>query len=243
MQRRLIQVKSQHLNRVTEVLAFGHAGQPVLLFPTAGGNHTEAEDRDLIRSIRWLIEDGRVRVYCCGSVADEGWLSPGCPPAQKALLQTRFDRYLAEELVPWIFEDTGSRDRLFATGASLGAYNAVNVHARHPDLFRLTIAMSGTFDFDRWMQGHRDLDYYLNQPLQFVPNLGAGKQLELLRQGYFHIVTGRGRWEAPWESVRLGQALGGKQIPNYVDLWGTEVDHDWPSWRTMLPVFLDRFVG
>jgi esterase/lipase superfamily enzyme len=28
-------------------------------------------------------------------------------------------------------------------------------------------------------------------------------------------------------------------VPNRVDPWGPEYDHDWPTWRAMLPLYLD----
>lgn len=224
------------------VAAWGHAGRPVLLFPTAGGDYLECERFLMIQMLRPLIEAGRIRVYACGSISGEGWLSNDAAPAHKAWLQGRFDTYLADELVPWIRHDVGDPSvRLVAAGASIGAYNAVNAATKHPDQFGLTIAMSGTYWFDRWMDGHRDDTYYFNMPVLFLPGV-SGRQLELLRQSYFHIASGRGRWEAPGESLALGQILGAKGIPNWVELWGEDVDHDWPTWRTMLPMFLDRFV-
>ena len=30
------------------------------------------------------------------------------------------------------------------------------------------------------------------------------------------------------------------RIPNRVDQWGEEWDHDWPTWRAMLPLYLDE---
>jgi esterase/lipase superfamily enzyme len=27
-------------------------------------------------------------------------------------------------------------------------------------------------------------------------------------------------------------------VPNRVDLWGPDHDHDWPTWREMLPKYL-----
>lgn len=241
MNRRLHQWFSPELNREMPVATWGHAGTPLLLFPTAGGDFLECERFLMIKVLTGLIEAGRIRVYACGSISSEGWMDTEAHPAHKSWLQARFDAYLSRELVPWIRHDIGDPAvRLIGSGASLGAYNAVNAGLKHPDQFWLTIAMSGTFDFDRWMDGHRDDNYYFNQPFLSVPNLGPSAQLDWLRKSFFLIATGRGRWEAPWESTRLGQALGGKQIPNYVDLWGHDVDHDWPSWRTMLPMFLDR---
>lgn len=242
MNRRIHGWYSPELGREMQVAAWGDGGKPVLLFPTAGGDFLEAERFLLLKVLQPLIDAGRVRVYACGSVSGEGWMNDDARPGHKAWLQARFDAYLSRELVPWIRHDVGDPDvRLIGTGASLGAYNAVNAALKHPDQFWLTVGMSGTYDFDRWMSGHIDDNYYFNQPFRYLPGMAEGSQLEWLRKSYFHIATGQGRWEAPWESVKLGQLMGQKGIPNYVDLWGHDVDHDWPTWRTMLPMFLDRF--
>jgi esterase/lipase superfamily enzyme len=34
--------------------------------------------------------------------------------------------------------------------------------------------------------------------------------------------------------------LGSKGVPNRVDLWGKDYDHDWPTWREMLPHYLEK---
>jgi esterase/lipase superfamily enzyme len=36
--------------------------------------------------------------------------------------------------------------------------------------------------------------------------------------------------------------LGSKGIPNRVDPWGTDYDHDWSTWRQMLPKYLGELV-
>jgi len=41
----------------------------------------------------------------------------------------------------------------------------------------------------------------------------------------------------------LSDILTAKGIPHTLDLWGADVDHDWPWWRKMLPYTLDRIVG
>jgi esterase/lipase superfamily enzyme len=40
----------------------------------------------------------------------------------------------------------------------------------------------------------------------------------------------------------MAEALGAKGIPNRVVPWGAEWDHDWATWRRMLPLYLDELV-
>ena len=241
VERRICTWESPVLGRDMNVASWGYFGRPVLLFPTAGGDFLECERFLMIQVLSPLIESGRIEVYAIDSVSGDGWLNRAASPAQKSLLQAQFDAYLSKELLPFIRHDCGETDQGFiATGASLGAYNALNAICKHPTWFSSAICMSGTYDFDRWMDGHRDDNYYFNQPMYFMPNLEEGPQLSALRERFVLLATGTGRWEAPWESDRVGVILGAKGVPNRVEKWGQNADHDWPTWRTMLPLFLDR---
>ena len=40
----------------------------------------------------------------------------------------------------------------------------------------------------------------------------------------------------------MAGVLGAKGIPNRVDPWGHDFDHDWPTWRRMLPGYLNDLV-
>ncbi len=241
---------SDNLQREMSVARWGFHGEPVLLFPTAGGDFLEAERYLMVRVLSPLIAAGRIKLYACGSVSADGWMNGDVHPGQRAMLQEMFDRYLVRELVPFIRSECDGYTHLIGAGASLGAYNAVNAAARHPDAFTQVVAMSGTFDFDKWQtKGDRwrdydpagDRTYYFHQPIRFLGGLG-GELLDRLRAVRFCIATGQGRWEEPAQSVRLHEVLERKGVPSTLSLWGHDCDHDWPTWRTMLPMFLDKLV-
>jgi esterase/lipase superfamily enzyme len=174
-------------------------------------------------------------------VSREAWLDDEAHPGHKAWIQGRFDRYLHDELLPFIRRDCNGYDRVWAAGASLGAFNAVLAGARDPGAFEGIVAMSGTYTMDRWMHGHMDEAYYLCQPMRFLPNM-AGPPLDALQRTRFLIASGTGKWEAPAESEALAALLQNKGAQCDLQLWGTDADHDWPTWRSMLPLFLDRLL-
>jgi esterase/lipase superfamily enzyme len=235
--------RSPALDRDMSVCRWGFYGKPVLIFPTAGGDYLECERYMLIKSIKPLVEAGKIKVYACGSISGDGWLDSEAKPWHRTFLQARFDEYLVRELCPFIKQESGdTASRFAAVGASLGAYNALNAATKHPQWFDLAVCMSGTYDFKRWMDGHVDDNYYFNMPLHFLPNLGEGRQLELLRSSRFLLASGQGRAEAPWESVWIANIMKSKGIPHFLEIWGADVHHDWPTWRAMLPMFLDRLV-
>lgn len=234
---------SPALNREMHLGGFGHYGKPLLLFPTGGGDFLEHERFLMIRALTPLIDEGRIKVYTVDNINRDGWINPTAPPQQKTSLQARFDTYLLEELFPFVRHDCGDTDQKFAAaGASLGAYNAVTAATKHPEWIDLAITMSGTFDLSRFLNGHRDDDFYYNHPLDFLPNLGPSEQLDRLREARFLLGVGRGPWDNPPNSIRMAKVLESKGIWNRVELWGPDADHDWPTWRTMLPTFLDRLV-
>ncbi len=240
MKRREWSWYSPHLNREMPLCSWGHFGKPVVLFPTAGGDYLECERFLMIRVLTPLIEAGRIKVYAPGNINREAWMNGDEKPWHKSWLQSRYDLYLTNELLPFISEDCAGARGFCSAGASLGAYNAVNAAAKHPFWFDRCIAMSGTYDFDRWMGGHRDDNYYFNMPMYFLPNLGESEQLTALRRSFFILATGQGRAEAPDETRRLAGIMGSKAIPVHMEIWGHDAHHDWPTWRTMLPMFLDR---
>jgi esterase/lipase superfamily enzyme len=233
---------SPALARDMEVARFGHYGKPLVLFPTGGGDFLEHERFLMIKALTPLIDAGRLKVYTVGNINREGWINSEVHPRRKTWLQARFGDYLLHEVLPFIKSDSGNTDQRFAAaGASLGAYNAVNVVAKHPEWFDLAITMSGTFDLRRWVGDHRDDDFYFNHPLDWLPNLGPSEQLTRLRNDTrFVFGVGRGPWDNPKNSFTMARALEQQKIWNRVELWGPDADHDWPTWRTMLPVFLNR---
>jgi esterase/lipase superfamily enzyme len=243
MNRRTWNWHSPSLDREMGLGCWGHFGTPVLLFSTAAADYLDYERFKMMVVLRPLIEAGRIKVYSCDSISGDGWLNKDAHPAHKTWLQGQFDRYLIEELLPFIADDCGGSRDIIAAGSSLGAYNAVTAAAKHPGWFQAVVAMSGTYYFERWVGEHRDTNFYFNQPIHFVPNMKDGPLLEALRQVRFVIATGTGKWEAPDESRKLAGVLRSKGVPVDLELWGRDADHDWPTWRTMLPMFLDKLVA
>ena len=232
---------SPHLEREVQLVRWGHFGTPVMLFPTAGGDAEEVERFHLVRVLGPLIDAGRIKVYSTDSVAGKAWISGEHSGEYCSKLQNRFDSFIYTEVVPAIRKDCESDTiEVIAAGASIGAFNAVATVCRHPDVFRLAIAMSGTFDLSKYLEGRFNQDFYFSSPLHFLPGL-EGDALELLRTRLILLPTGEGDYEDIGESWRIAKVLGDKQIPNRVDPWGPQYHHNWVTWREMLPKYLDEF--
>lgn len=233
---------SERVGQDISLVRWGHYGQPVLLFPTAGGDAEEVERMGVIGAIWPLIESGRIKVYSCDSVAGRALANKEGSTTHQCWILNGFETYVAEELVPAIRVDCGGKAlEIISAGASIGAFNAVAVACRFPHLFKAALGMSGTYDLERLLGFEGTMDFYFSSPLRFLPDL-EGPQLDHLRTRFILMAYGEGRWENPDEAWRMAEVLGAKGVPNRVDVWGKEWDHDWITWREMLPKYLHELV-
>ena len=232
-------------DKEVQLTRWGDVGTPLLLFPTAAGDAEEVERFHMIRVLAGLLEGQKVKIYSVDSVAGQEWIQGEKGPGHAAWIQSGFDSFIASEVVPAIRADCKSKDiEIIAAGASIGAYNALSAICRHPDVFSKAICMSGTYDlWKKFGKGQPTQDYYHCSPLDFIPQIGESAHLSKLRSRFVLLAHGKGKWEDPEESWRVANVLGGKGIPNRVDEWGEEWNHDWPTWRNMLPKYVEELVG
>ena len=225
------------------IVHYGYAGHPLLIYPTAQADFLENERFFLIKAIEPAIFAGRVQVFSIDSINRYAWMNESVHPLEAGRRQALYSRYVEEEVVPHIRRVCGDHYRVATTGASFGAFHAANQLFRRPDLFDTLIAMSGFYDLDPgYTDGHASDDIYFNNPVAYLSNV-HGVQLERLRHDCdIYIVTGQGAYEAPHKSAQLSSLLWSKGIGNHLDMWGHDVNHDWPWWRKMLPHYIDDVV-
>src|SRR5437660_9606482 len=142
MQRDYIKEFSHALGREMEVLHFGHAGRPLLVFPTSMGRFYQWEDFGLVGALSDLIESGAIQLVCVDSVDGESWYAKDRPPAERAWRQVQYNSYILNEVLPFSTH-RNSNTFLITTGTSFGAYHAVNFAFRYPHLVNRVIGMSG----------------------------------------------------------------------------------------------------
>src|SRR2546425_12621697 len=100
-----------------ELLVFGHAGVPVLVFPTSKGRFFDSEDRGMIAAI------GERHAFCIDSVDSESWYNKSVQPRDRVLRHMQYERYVIQEVIPFI-RSRNSSNELAATGCSFGGYHA-----------------------------------------------------------------------------------------------------------------------
>jgi esterase/lipase superfamily enzyme len=234
--------RSERLGREVTMVRWGTIGQPVLLFPTAGGDAEEVERMHLVASVMPLIEAGRIKVYSCDSVAGAALLAGEGDARHQMWLQNQFHQYVRHEVVPAIRLDCQTPEiEVWTAGASIGAFHSIAVLCRWPDVFAKACAMSGTYDLRRFYDAREFTDeFWVSSPVHFVPTL-SGPHLDKLRTRFVKLISGEGKAEDIGESWRMAKVLGAQGVPNHVDSWGATWPHDWQTWRAMLPKVLDEW--
>jgi esterase/lipase superfamily enzyme len=222
------------LGRTMETLVFGHAGAPVLVFPTTMGRFYQYEDFGMVAALEAKIDAGFIQLFCPDSVDAESWYNRAVPPRQRVLRHLDYERYILEEYIPFV------RDRnagpLIVTGTSFGAFHAANLVFRHPALFTKLVALSGRYDIKGFLDGYHDDDVYYNCPVDYLPGLTDEAYLEPMRR--MRIVLLSGEHDIALSSTRaVSEMLTARGVPNELAIWWGYT-HDWPLWREAIPHYL-----
>jgi esterase/lipase superfamily enzyme len=226
---------SPRLDCHMELLTFGDAGLPVVVFPPERGRFFDYEDHGMVQALSGKIEGGQLQLFCVDSVDAESWLNRAVHPHERLARHLAYESYILYEVAPLMKKLSGAA-QIGASGCGLGAYHAFNFAMKHPDLTASLIAMSGCFDMRRFMDGFNSNEFYLNNPVDYLPNMNDPWFLE--RYAKMRIVFGAAdRDICLAENVRMKEILLKRGIPCWLDVWGDEESRGWPLWQRMAVKF------
>ncbi|MBF6611647.1 MAG: esterase family protein [Chloroflexi bacterium] len=237
MQREYHKWFSPRLNKEMELLLFGTGGPPVIVFPTSMGRFYQNEDFSLIGTLSERLDSGAVQIVCVDSVDNETWYNRSLPVQERATRYDRYEQYLIQEVLPFFRERNKAVDSdLALMGASFGAYHAVNIAFKHPDLVHRIIAMSGAYSLRFLVHSDYDSGVYFNSPVDYLPKLNDDWYLSRMRQQ--DIILAVGSEDICRASTQqLSEQLWAKAVPNNLDIWAGAW-HDWPWWKMMALKYL-----
>ena len=222
---------SPSLGREMELLNFGHAGQPVLVFPTSMGRFYQWEDFGMVGLLARRLAAGRLSLWCLDSVDGESWYAEDRSPDERVSRHLQYERYVLEEVLPRL------PDLPVLTGTSFGAFHAALFCLRHPDRFRGWIGLSGLYDNSRFLDGFHSDETYFTNPLAFLPKLTDQRYLTPLREMSLKVIATGTDDPNVADSIALAEQLQAKGIEARLDLW-PGWQHDWPYWYRMLDQYL-----
>jgi esterase/lipase superfamily enzyme len=198
-----------------ELLAFGHAGVPMVVFPTSMGAFFDYEDRGMVSAVSDKIESGAMRLFCVATLDTETFYARNGAPRARIDRYLAYERYLVDELVPYLRHMTG-REALGVTGC---------------------ITMGGAFDITRFFGGYYDEDVYLLCPPHFLPGLDNPWFLDRMRANKWVLATGEADI-CRTETEQAAGLLGFKDVPHSLHVWQNGSVHDWPEWIRMAKAYL-----
>lgn len=236
---------SQCLNRYMNIRVYGEQGIPFLVFPCQDAMCDNFENFGMIETLSDYLEKGQIRLFCVDTVDQESWSDTQGDKEHRAYIQEQYYYYIVDEALPLIQEKYHVQTRPMTMGFSLGATHAAILFLRRPDLFDGVIGLSGCYDAPHFWDGWCNDILYQNSPVHFLANMPQNHPyISLYNQRHIILSIGQGQWQR--EGIRtiriLQDIFQQKNINAWIDLWGHDVDHDWPWWKIQVRYFLDSLL-
>ena len=243
---------SNALQRDMEFKVYGHAGLPFIVFPCQDGKFFDFENRGMIETVADKLEAGKLQLFCVGCVDEETWSAKDGDHHGRIMWHEQWVKYICGEFLPRLHQIHAETDpvsyegKVMLTGASMGGYHSVNFYLRFPELFGGCLSLSGLFHASYFFGEYNDVGIYYNSPNDFLRNMPYDHPLvEKYREGRIIICCGQGAWEddAKADARGLKREFERLNVPAWIDLWGEDVNHDWPWWLIQFPYFIAHIVG
>ena len=239
MYREHITHHSEYLNRDMNILIHGTGGTPILVFPCQDSMCNNFEEFGMIDTLQDYLEEEKIQLFSVDTVDKESFSDTYGDKKHRIWIQECYYNYIIEEVLPLIREYNPNLP--LVTGFSLGASHAAIVFLRRPDLFKGVLGLSGCYDTAHFFDNQVDELIYNNSPVHFLANMPTTHPyINLYNKKKIVFSVGQGRWNG--EGIRtvkiLDEIFQQKGINAWCDLWGYDVDHDWPWWKIMIRYFL-----
>lgn len=224
------------------MLVFGKTGTKVIFFPTRSGRFFDYENWQLIDGIKEHFESGAYQFFCVDSIDAESFYSTSIGGHLKLERHRSYENYIINEVIPFANSLNPSGNTI-TIGCSMGAFHAISMAFRHPNLFSKTIGMSGRYDltmpmgvFRNLLDDYYDLNVYFFMPSHFIPNIKNGPLLERIKKIDTTITIGVE--DAFYHhNLQFHDLLSKKGIKNKIVILEGE-SHNFKFWKETLKTLL-----
>src|SRR5688572_12131728 len=110
---------SHALTRDMELLQFGHAGPPMIVFPSSMGTFFEYENMGMVDAVAGKLEHGALQLFCVSSVDTESWYNRHAHPRDRVRRHLHYEQYLLNDVVSLI-HNVNAHHAIGLTGCSFG---------------------------------------------------------------------------------------------------------------------------
>ncbi|HXV75675.1 MAG TPA: hypothetical protein VD788_05090 [Candidatus Polarisedimenticolaceae bacterium] len=235
-------VSSSHTGCEMPIEHYGSAGAAMIYVPTSGGGVDEFAGYGLPQACRPWLEEGSLQVFAIDGWARNTLWNEALSGAERMRAYAVYERYVADELLPWVAERTGGPPPL-VVGCSFGAYVAANLLFKRPASVAGACGLGGVYGLWHRLEGHHDETVYFHTPLEYLPRLDDPAALAAIRRtsGFAIFAAADDEWLS--SSLSMADIMRRKSLPHTLDLWPSPADHHEQWWRRQLAVFLVRRFG
>src|SRR3989338_5016713 len=92
---------SGRLGQDFEFKVYGHAGKPVMVFPTSCGRFFDYENKGMIAALSEFIENGEIMVFAVDGRDNESWYKP-VRDEWIGLRHGQYEACITGEVIPYI---------------------------------------------------------------------------------------------------------------------------------------------
>jgi esterase/lipase superfamily enzyme len=217
-----------------ELLVFGHAGPPYIVFPSSMGAFFEYEDSGMVAALHDKLHHGGLQLFCVSSVDRESWYNRGAHPRHRVERALAYEQYLLNDVVPLIRHR--NPNGIGVTGCSFGGYHAMTFALRYPDVVMACVVISGAYGIHSLLDGYYDSDCYFLSPPDFMPGLNDLWYLDRYRHRKWVLATGE-HDICLRDNERMSDLLTAKGVSHSLHVW-QGMWHDWPWWHKMAQAYL-----
>jgi len=121
MRRDHVQLEAPAIGGAGDVIAYGHFGRPVLVFPTEQGRAWDLESHGVVDAVLPLIDSGRVKLYCVDSDDAASWSGRSIPLDDLARRHAAYESWIVDHVVPFVYADCAGAQEMVTTGFGAGA--------------------------------------------------------------------------------------------------------------------------
>ena len=236
---------SDRIGRDIHIRVYGHFGQPILVFPTSGGDETRVRGPGHVRS-PCPPHAGRAGEVLLRELGQQRLLVQQEDSSRRTgvKFQVAYDSAIAERSASLHRAPLQSAKgiAITTTPAPLSAHTTRRTPCSSipPGCADVSLSPAST-TCACFVDGHFDENFYFNNPVDYMANLTDWNILQY-RTPVRHPPRPRDRplrrqrsrrGACPRFSPRSG-------IPHHLDDWREQGGHDWPYWKHQMDVYISR---
>jgi esterase/lipase superfamily enzyme len=223
---------------------YGDKGRVILFFPDDEDSSEQLEQKGMIEQCRPFWKTGRCQIYAVSTLDKETFDDLERPFTERVALYENYVQTLKEQILEPLKKQTPTNLPLTA-GCGRGAFHAMNLFCRFPDMTGGALCVSGFYQLDLLLGHNMNETAKENSPLLFMNHEWAEKYENDFIKSRIIISSGKSD-EAQtsfFQTLEMEKLFISLKIPFFIDIWGKDVTSDWYWWNKQIPYFMEKILS